>query len=303
MNCKSPVTVIIFNRSDTIDYVFNSIREYKPDEVFIIADGPRNEKKEDQEQCRIVRQKVEKLIDWECEVHRNYTDLNIGLGQRIRSGLDWVFSIVDSSIILEDDCVATLPFYFFCEELLKKYCNDKRIMHISGTNYTPESNPDFGSYFFSKYGHIWGWATWARAWTLMDYDMKYWDNLRKRQTLKSIFSLKEYNYFVKIFNSYFYDNNKPWGQRWFYSRMVNSGLSIIPAKNLVSNIGISGTNSDKKNWAHFQDVDSSFKITSHPGFIISDSKYDEYHFKNIIHRKKSLYHRILHKSIKIMRGK
>ena len=302
INKKIPVTVIIFNRTDTLGLVFSSIKDYKPAVLFIIADGPRKEIIEDEEQCKIARQKVEELIDWECKVHRKYSEINLGLGERIKSGLDWVFSIVDSSIILEDDCIPTFSFYGFCEELIYRYKDDKRIMHISGNNYTPELNPNYGSYFFSKYGHIWGWATWARAWKLMDYEMQHWATIKERQAIRSIFNLKEYKYFEKIFDMYYFNKNKPWGYRWFYSRMINNGLSIVPNTNLVTNIGIIGTHSDKKSTIHFREVDPNFVITSHPGFVIADSKYERYHFTQVINKRRLLVIRILRKIVRVMKS-
>ncbi len=302
MNDKLAITVIIFNRSDYLGKVFKSIKEYKPNKIFIVADGPRKGVITDQEECKITRLKVEKLIDWECIVYRNYSEINLGCGSRIKSGLDWVFSIVESSIILEDDCVASFPFYGFCEEMIQKYKDDKRIMHISGNNFTPEFNPDYGNYFFSKYGHIWGWATWSRAWKLMDYEMKYWLTIKKRQTLRSLFSLKEYQYFEKIFNTYYYDIQRPWGQRWFYSRMINNGLSIVPNNNLVSNVGIVGTHSQSKNIAHYRETDSNFLVTLHPDFVIADSIYEKKHFAHFINRRQFLLIRILKKIKRILQN-
>jgi hypothetical protein len=302
MNKKAPVTVIIFNRPGTIDSVFKSIRFYKPEALFIIADGPREGNLVDQEGCSKARQLAEKNIDWKCKVYRNYSDSNLGLGQRMKSGLDWVFSMVDSSIILEDDCIPSTPFYSYCEELLKRYKDDTRIMHISGNNYTPELNPGYGSYFFSKYGHIWGWATWARAWKLMDFDMIHWKRIRERQVIRSIFNLSEYKFLEKIFDSYYADNKKPWGIRWFYSRMINNGLSIVPNSNLVTNIGIIGTHSEKKSSIHFIKADSAYMIASHPSFVIADSKYERFHFEKILHSRRSIVIRIIRKADRVLKS-
>ena len=299
---KAPVTIFIFNRTDTLDLVFKSIGEYKPDEIFVIADGPRKGIEGDQKNCLIARKKAEEHINWECKIHHNYSDINLGLGRRIKSGLDWVFSLVDYSIILEDDCIPASSFYYYCEELLLKYKDDARIMHISGNNYTPQYNPDYGSYFYSKYGHIWGWATWARAWGLMDYEMQHWGTIKSRQALRSLFSLKEYKYLKKVFDTYFLDVKNPWGIRWFYSRMINNGLSIVPNKNLVTNIGIIGTHSDKKSSAHFREVDFDFVIDSHPEFVIADSKYDRLHFKKAIYKRRLLIIRILRKTGRIVKS-
>ena len=129
---KTPVAFIIFKRPDTTKKVFETIRQIKPSKLFVIADGPREEKRET-EKCAATRAIIDS-IDWDCEVLKNYSDLNLGCKKRVATGLDWVFSIVEEAIILEDDCVPHPTFYRFCEKLLEKYRDDKRIMTICGTN-------------------------------------------------------------------------------------------------------------------------------------------------------------------------
>ena len=224
----------------------------------------------------------------------------MGLGKRVKSGLDWVFSHVEYSIILEDDCVPAFSFFSYCEELLKLYKDDHRVMHISGNNYTPKYNPKDVSYFFSLYGHIWGWASWARAWHLMDYDMKKWGLKINRNAIKSLFKNNEFKYFERIFNEYSLNINKPWGQRWFYSRLLNNGLSIVPSSNLVTNIGLIGTHTDKRSDAHFKSMDAEYSIRAHPVIVERNTYYDKNHFKKHISKKRSLIKKIISKLTKLM---
>ena len=39
---KTAVVAIIFNRPDKTKILFESIKKYKPNKLFIISDGPRN---------------------------------------------------------------------------------------------------------------------------------------------------------------------------------------------------------------------------------------------------------------------
>ncbi len=182
---KTPVVVIIFKRTDTTEKVFEAIRLAKPPKLFVIADGPRADHPGEAEKCEAARAIIER-VDWECEVLKNYSDTNLGCAKRVSSGLDWVFSNVEEAIILEDDCVPHLTFFPFCEELLEKYRYDTRIASISGQNVQFGRERTNYSYYFSRYNHCWGWATWRRAWQHFDFDMKLWPEIKKGHLLDDI---------------------------------------------------------------------------------------------------------------------
>jgi hypothetical protein len=144
---KSPVAFIFFNRPDLTEKVFNRIRKAQPQELFLIADGPRINNSEDERKCFEARKIVDQ-IDWECEVCRNYSDQNLGCGVRPATGISWVFEHVDRAIILEDDCLPHPSFFNFCDELLERYKYDQRVMQISGTNLQYGNKWTDYSYYF-----------------------------------------------------------------------------------------------------------------------------------------------------------
>ena len=168
----------------------------------------------------------------------NYSDVNLGCKIRVSSGLDWVFSEVEEAIILEDDCLPHPSFFAFCEELLEKYRNDSRIMQICGSNVLKDQVNIDDSYYFSKYGPIWGWASWRRAWQYYDVDMKLWVEVKKTKLYYDFCnSKKEVDIRLKLFDNLVSGNIDTWDYQWGFAKMINSGLSIIPKTNLVSNIG------------------------------------------------------------------
>src|SRR5665648_587346 len=160
---KTPVAFIIFNRPETTRRVFAEIAKARPTKLLVIADGPRATHPDDAEKCAVVRAIIDG-VDWDCEVLKNYSDVNLGCKRRVSSGLDWVFDTVEEAIILEDDCLPHPTFFRFCEEMLAKYRDDKRIAMISGDNFQFGKKRTEYSYYFSRYTHIWGWASWRRAW-------------------------------------------------------------------------------------------------------------------------------------------
>ena len=99
---STAIVLIIFRRPSQTERVFRVIAEAKPSRLYIIADGPRDP--DEALLCHQTRQAVED-VDWDCDVKRDFSDKNLGLRERIISGLDWVFANEERAIILEDDCL------------------------------------------------------------------------------------------------------------------------------------------------------------------------------------------------------
>ena len=158
-----PVAFIIFNRPDTTSRVFAEIARARPSKLIVVADGPRAEFPGEAELCARARAVID-AVDWKCEVVTDFSDRNLGCRARVSSGLDFVFSQVEEAIILEDDCLPHSSFFPFCESLLQKYRDEDRVMAISGDNFHRGCRYTDFSYFFSRFVHIWGWASWRRAW-------------------------------------------------------------------------------------------------------------------------------------------
>jgi len=292
---ESPVLLIVFNRPDTTQIVFDAIRKAKPGKFYIAADAPRDGNVADEKNCALVKEIVKK-VDWDCDVHYRFAEVNQGCGPGPFNAISWVFEHEDRTIILEDDCVPALPFFNYCSELLERYKNDTRIWEISGNQYTEEAVTTPHSYFFSKYGHSWGWATWKRCWNEMDMAMTKYPLIIEQDLYKSAFRTdKEARFFQKLINKIYTDKimmSHIWDFQFGFAITSNGGICIVPIKNLVTNIGYIGTHAESKKHFHDRPVDENYKIVSHPDFILLDVNYDAYHFKHHWNKKAALYKRI-----------
>jgi hypothetical protein len=247
---QTPVAFFVFRRPDTTRQVFEAIARVKPARLLLVADGPRQDKEGEAAACSQVRDILSR-VDWPCEVSRNFSDINLGCQERMVSGLNWVFSLVEEAIILEDDCLPDPSFFPFCQELLERYRGDDRVASITGTNLIGEHLSIQSSYFFSKLGGIWGWATWGSQWQKYDRHLEDWPLLRHEGILAEIFDQpKAVSYWTKIFNA-MYENRGPntWDYQWSYTSLKNNFLDIVPSVNLVSNIGfgLDATHTTRKN--------------------------------------------------------
>lgn len=245
MNKTAPVLLIFFNRPDTLRLVFEEIKKAKPQKLYLCQDGARKDHPEDEENIKKCREIVEN-IDWECKVLTNYSTKNNGCGKGPQRAIDWFFENEEEGIIVEDDCVASQSFFSFCTEMLDRYRDDERIFLISGCNLELQSVNIKESYFFGYAGTNWGWATWKRNWIKMDYACSWVKNKKLCKDVKKIIAsinkraaIHEMTYF-KITNKLVSNNVdiSYWDVQFQAIRYINKQLSIIPQKNLITNIGL-----------------------------------------------------------------
>ncbi len=232
---KAPIVLIIYNRSYLTKKIIDVLRNIKPKTIYVIADGPKDDT--DFGKCRQARNEVEK-IDWNCTIHKRYSKINNGLRRNMVNGLDWVFKSVDRAIILEDDLTIDESFFKFCDELLEKYKDSDEIISISGNNFQFGKTKIKESYYFSKYVHSWGWATWRRGWKLYDDSMKDWLVISKDKSFQNYFqNIFSVMYWKQIFKLVYQGEINSWAYIWSYTAFKNQKLTIIPKVNLVSNTG------------------------------------------------------------------
>ncbi|MDF2633462.1 MAG: hypothetical protein K0R78_336 [Pelosinus sp.] len=292
----TPVVFIIFNRPDFTRKIFVEIRKVRPRQLFVIADGYRENKDGEMEKCAEVRKIIEE-VDWNCEVSTNFSDIHLGCGKRISSGLDWVFARVEEAIILEDDCLPDATFFYFCQELLNKYRYDTRVASISGNNFQFGYHQIPCSYYFSRYFHMWGWATWRRVWKQYDFDMSLWPEVRDSQWLFDFFASVEVQEDeeqrkIKVlggssaieswygkFESTYTRLVDTWDYQFFLCCLLQNGLQAIPNVNLVSNIGfnVEATHTINVNsrLANVPAETMEFPL-KHPRFVFCNIRADEY---------------------------
>lgn len=235
---RTPVAFIIFNRPDTTERVFSEIAKTKPPKLLVVSDGPRANRPGEAEKVSTARAII-KRVDWECEVLTNFSEVNLGCKRRVSSGLDWVFEQVEEAIILEDDCLPDPTFFRFCQELLERYRHDQRIGMISGDNFQFGNRRNNDSYYFSKYVHIWGWASWRDRWVgSYDVSMAKWPRIRDEGWLADMVgNTREAAYWQKIFERVYRGEIDTWDYQWGFANLVEGRMSILPAVNMISNIG------------------------------------------------------------------
>jgi hypothetical protein len=274
---KSPVLFLIFNRPDTTKQVFEAIRKAKPPRLYVAADGPRDSRSGEDAKVKAVRDYVLDHIDWGCEVKTLFRDKNLGCKYAVSSAIDWFFEHEEMGIILEDDCLPHYSFFRFCEELLELYRDEERIGIISGDNFQFGKRRTHDSYYFSRYAHIWGWASWRRTWQKYDVEMKQWPDVKTQEWFSYILRDKKIvRYWIHIFDDVFNNKIDTWDYQLNFACLINSTLNIMPNDNLISNIGFGAdaSRTSKKNRLTEIPVSEMRFPLLHPPMITRDALAD-----------------------------
>lgn len=279
------VLLIAWRRPHTTREVIDAVRRYAPDRFYVACDGPNPSRPDEEEKVTATREVIEKEVDWPCHVQHLFSLENQGCSVGPIRAISWFFENESEGIILEDDCVPHPDFFPFCEVLLQRYRDDERVWSIGGSNLQDGHWRGDGSYYFSRYAHCWGWASWRSRWRFFDRDLKLWPTIVDHGYFPSLFvDPVERAYWAEIWWRT-YLQSEPlswWDYQWFFSCLTNAGLSVLPNKNLVSNIGFGAdaTHTTDDRLTHI--ASGGLGPLVHPSFCINDVVADRYTFDNHI---------------------
>lgn len=277
----TPVVLVIFNRPDFAEVVFRAIARARPKRLFVLADGPRNP--EEATLCAETRAVIK--VDWPCDLTMDVSEVNLGRRYRCAGGFDRVFAEAETAIILEDDCVPDPTFFRFCEEMLDRYQDDERVMCITGSNSLGRWRRGWrrASYHFSYFGSCWGWASWRRAWKHYDVTMQAWAHPTTKGRVRDVLGdEKTYQLQARRLDLASGDRHD-WDVAWMLARLLDAGLTIVPAVNLIRNIGsLEGSSLPPTHpLADLPTSPMAFPLR-HPRTVAVDRAYDRQHIRRIV---------------------
>lgn len=270
-----PVLVLAFNRPTITARVLEAVRAARPARLYFAVDGPRETHAGDAELCRQTRALVDDA-DWPCPVHRLERERNVGLQRAVVGALDWFFDEVEHGIVFEDDCLPAPELFPFAGELLERFAESSQVMHVSGLNMRPAERFGPYSYFFAGVGHIWGWATWRRAWRLFDRDLADWPAIRHEfarpaPRLRRMLGRK--------FAAAHAGRKSTWARHWYATTVRHGGLAVIPSVNLVRNVGFGADATHTRGGRHALRIESWGRLElplSHPPYLIANARYERH---------------------------
>ncbi len=278
MSFDVPVLLLTWRRPDTTRQVLEALRPVAPSRLYVASDGPRNEA--EAKAVQVTRDLFSEHIDWPCQIKTRFCSENQGCQLGVSSAITWFFEQEEAGIVLEDDCVPHPDFFSYCRELLERYRHDTRIWCISGDNFQDGVWRGEGSYYFSRYNHCWGWASWRRCWDSYSSHAKLWAQVQSSSSMQSAMfdDPIERGYWMSIWSNLFMTGiPDSWAYRWSLVCMANGGMTALPNKNLVTNIGF-GEQATHTFGKPLSANSSSLGILRHPVVVCRDSEADHYTF-------------------------
>lgn len=276
-----PILLIWFNRPNLARQVLEQLRPLRPANLFVAIDGPRTGHITDPKNVADCRALL-KTIDWPCTLQTRLLTENKGCRQAVSSAIDWFFSQVDEGIILEDDCLPNSSFVGFCAEMLDRYRTNEQIMHISGANLYGGQTWGEASYFFSKIPHVWGWASWRRAWHYYDVAMKTYPAFEQQKRLDDVAPDEPFaRYWRHQLRATYNGTIDTWDYQWTYAVWQRNGLCITPNQNLITNAGFGPAATHTKFPSDFANLPTnSLDAIRHPARIEEDQDAIRYASKH-----------------------
>jgi hypothetical protein len=275
-----PVLFLVFNRPDVAEKALESIRRAQPTQLFVAGDGPRADRPGELEACEQTR-RVATQVDWDCEVKTLFRDENLGCQKAVSGAITWFFENVESGIVLEDDCVADQSFFQFCDELLDQLSDQKKVGVITGNNFQRGNQRGNASYYYSKFPHCWGWATWRDRWQFYETQIAATE-ADLNQTLSNFASISgEHQYWIEQFGKTTRRELDSWAFRWTYAMWKNKLLTATPQVNLVENIGFGDDATHTTNSKRKLPIASQLEFPlTHPEAMVQNKTADAFVARN-----------------------
>ena len=234
---KPPVLVLAYNRPDLTEGLMKKIEAYAPERLYVACDGAKSSQAGDSDLVEATKSHLTAPA-WKTELHTRFHSENQGLRQAVEGAISWFFDNEPEGIILEDDCHPTPDFFRLVEHVLDRYRDNKAVWGMTGSNNAGVTFPDGASYGFIRHPLIWGWASWADKWQKNDSDLFSYPGNKDRIGPGGWPSKEHKLAFQRHLDSIAkWAEPDSWAYRWAWSVMSQGGLWVVPAENLVENMG------------------------------------------------------------------
>ncbi|MCQ2286851.1 MAG: hypothetical protein MJZ76_08265 [Bacteroidales bacterium] len=228
-----PILLIIYNRVEATHDLFQMLTKLQPKQLFVAANGALPEASCDYARCLETRNVI--MPNWPCDLQMLTMDEHLSQAQMTFRSVDWFFKNVKEGIVLFDETLPHPDFFPYCAQLLEKYRDVKKVVHIGGNNFQKKRHIK-SSYYFSAYATNWGFATWSDRWEgfTLDHsnDTDDFEDLLGRYFEKN----KVKKYWKRWYNVLRKKNLELFDYQYNFHLWRHEGLCISPSVNLVANV-------------------------------------------------------------------
>ena len=236
---KNAVLVLAFNRPERTAQLLEKIQQlYRPRTLYLAVDGPRAGHPTDAVKVGKVAALAES-IPAEIRVHKLTREKNLGCRRAVSEAITWFFRQETAGIILEDDINPSRAFFDFCDEGLQRFENDPAVFHINGYLSTGSYHTRKDCLYRTTFPHVWGWATWRRAWNF--YDDACMEGSRSASENAIAYATTDPDtrrFYDLAFELTRQGKLDSWAFRWMLSSWRQAAVAIAPSETTVTNVGI-----------------------------------------------------------------
>jgi len=236
---EAAVLVTAFNRPEETRNLLQSLCGVVSAPVYVAIDGPRLGNARDSE---LVSQVDEVVGDFGSDLRITLIkrSMNLGCGASPREAITEVLTNEPRVIVLEDDCLPSLDFLPWANELLNWYETNHHVGAICGFQSAPEDLvPQYKKWWASRLFAGWGWATWRRAWHGYQPDLTGW---RSDISLGTTYryganSIAGMRWFRSNWDWVIGRDTDIWDHQFGYLLAKRNQVVVKPPVNLIENVG------------------------------------------------------------------
>ena len=250
----APIILFTYNRLDHTRTVVESLLENAEavySDLYIFSDGPKSPAdKQKVAKTRLYLHVVKEKYSLESYASGNSNiingfksvtlierDCNWGLYKNIINGVTDIINRYGRVIVVEDDIIVSRYFLQYMNDALAMYENDGRIASVSAFLNPVKCNVPES--FFLSYFACWGWATWKRAWDLLETDSrKMLKELRWKTNKFNIGGTGPFYGILYCHNMKYYDS---WAILFYTSCFLKNKLHLFPGRTMAIQSGMDGS--------------------------------------------------------------
>jgi GT2 family glycosyltransferase len=237
---KTPIAVFVYKRPEHARLLLESLERcdrLSECVVTIYCDGPKSA--DDRLALEATRNVVH---DWSARVGAEIIarETNLGLSQSIVSGVSELCDQYGRVIVVEDDFVLNRSFIDYMLQGLDRYADAHNVYQISGYMF-PMRHPRKPDAFFLPLTTTWGWATWARAWRVFDWDVTNALERLQDAELRREFDLDGSYPYTAMLEQRLRHENDSWGILFWWAVFNRGGLALHPRESLLTVGGFDGS--------------------------------------------------------------
>lgn len=286
---QTPVLFETFARPDYARQVWDAIKASKPRSLYFYSNKGRNDRPDEIKRNEEVRSFI-KEIDWDCELHTWFREEYVDVYTSLKSAVDWVCEHEEAWIALEEDVVPTSAFFSFCDQMIARFKDDKRVWYVSGDNMF-NLNPNGYDYIFTHYHLMYGWATWRNRWLSIDWNNSHIDEMIELGIYKHFFKTRKQckiRMKDRLRLKDFIERTKCWDFFFGITCDQYNAVGVVPKQHLITNIGLSGVHhkKERKTYVNVESVflEKDYTIIKQPPFVFVDYEFDYLNWYNIRHQ-------------------